>query len=123
MLTWLQPRSGVLTGHRFFSSKNTAEDGWELTAPVDEYEPNKYGLYNTVGNVWEWTSDWQIPDRNQLPSHNPKSLQPSNTNNKVRHATLRNLCARVRVRVRACVCGCVCVRVRACVCVRARACA
>lgn len=24
-------------GHHFFSSKNTAEDGWELTAPVDEY--------------------------------------------------------------------------------------
>jgi len=71
-------------GHHFFSSKNTAEDGWELTAPVDEYEPNKYGLYNTVGNVWEWTSDWQIPNRNALAAENPKSVNPSSTNNKVK---------------------------------------
>jgi len=71
-------------GHHFFSSKNTAEDGWELTAPVDEYQPNKYGLYNTVGNVWEWTSDWQIPNRNGLSSEDPQSLEASNTNNKVK---------------------------------------
>ncbi len=24
------------------------------TAPVMSYEPNSYGLYNMVGNVWEW---------------------------------------------------------------------
>lgn len=48
-------------GHRFFSAKNSAADGYELTAPVDSYSPNGYGLYNTVGNVWEWTQDWQAP--------------------------------------------------------------
>lgn len=41
-----------------FPTKNTKEDGYISTAPVNEYQPNKYGLYNMVGNVWEWVEDW-----------------------------------------------------------------
>ncbi len=40
-----------------FPVKNHASDGYEGTAPVDTYEPNGYGLYNMVGNVWEWCAD------------------------------------------------------------------
>lgn len=36
---------------------NTKEDGYAGTAPVKTYNPNGYGLYNMVGNVWEWCQD------------------------------------------------------------------
>ncbi len=41
-----------------FPARNTAEDGFAGTAPVDAFPPNGYGVYNTTGNVWEWTADW-----------------------------------------------------------------
>lgn len=41
-----------------FPFSNTREDGWERTSPVRTYPPNGYGLYDMVGNTWEWTADW-----------------------------------------------------------------
>ncbi|WP_436846373.1 formylglycine-generating enzyme family protein [Streptomyces griseorubiginosus] len=41
-----------------FPTVNTADDGYRATAPVKAFKPNGHGLYNTVGNVWEWTADW-----------------------------------------------------------------
>lgn len=41
-----------------FPFNNSLEDGFERTSPVRTYAPNAYGLFDMIGNIWEWTDDW-----------------------------------------------------------------
>jgi sulfatase modifying factor 1 len=119
---WERAARGGLTGKRYpwgddlrpdgdhrcniwqgeFPDRNTAEDGYEATAPVDAFAPNGHGLYNVAGNVWEWCTDWFRTDHPPDPPRNPTG--PAQGDEKVirggSYLCHRSYCNRYRVAAR-----------------------
>jgi formylglycine-generating enzyme required for sulfatase activity len=61
---------GNATGHVTYAEiapdpkdphENLRHDGYERTSPVTAFPANGYDIYDMIGNVWEWTSDWYSP--------------------------------------------------------------
>jgi formylglycine-generating enzyme required for sulfatase activity len=48
-------------------------DGYPFTAPVGQFEPNNFGLYDMYGNAGEWCSDWYDPEYyEESPKDDPR---------------------------------------------------
>ena len=61
-----------------FPKQNSLDDGAKGPTQVATYPANGYGLFDMAGNVWEWCSDWYLPDYYaNSPSANPQGPDTS----------------------------------------------
>jgi formylglycine-generating enzyme len=83
-----------------FPVENLNQDGFEGTAPVGSFPPNGYGLFDMIGNVWEWTTDSYDAEADVLHPccsvESPQACIPRKVMKGGSHLCAPNYCQRYR---------------------------
>ena len=83
----------------YFPSENLAEDGYTNTSPVGSFPPNAHGIFDMIGNVWEWTADRYFPPANRRPCCGPNAQGFDGVQHVIKggsHLCAPNYCRRYR---------------------------
>ena len=74
---WEYAARGHADARYFWGNMMNGEYAWfednsaKLPHPVGQKKPNQFGLYDMLGNVWEWVDDWYENTYSVLEKQNP----------------------------------------------------